>query len=410
MSLLNFKLEGDARQVNTLRQVIKAKLPVLVLQDVIVAVNTTQYDNQYIEDRMGNIPIHTLTTSFVGHEVRLVYNNSTQDIKMMTTNDLIVTEVETKETIFLPTELRTFDGVMHTLPIEIIDLKPGENIEITCTIRRAYTGDNGRYIVAPVCYFKGVIDEAAASKAYEKIPEELKTEEYRKNWEMLYSHQHTVPNMYTFVIETLQNSAYTNTSAIVAACDIIIDNITASKMWKVKIEEEDSTHMEIVMDEYVGYLFEHALFGKAGIQFVKYGKRHPHDASGTLRIKTVSVDIDVTKLIQSAVEPLRRFYVGIATGVGGKKMHPNLQKALDAFKRSSFAEKRERLIELGVDRDRAETSSEDDLNTMAEVWLQQTERRAIDSAAEKVSKDEIVNEERPEKKEETDVSTEKIKS
>ena len=63
MSLLNFKLEGDARQVNTLRQVIKAKLPVLVLQDVIVAVNTTQYDNQYIEDRMGNIPIHTLTTS-----------------------------------------------------------------------------------------------------------------------------------------------------------------------------------------------------------------------------------------------------------------------------------------------------------------------------------------------------------
>ena len=52
MSLLNFKVEGDARQVNTLRQVIKAKLPVLVLQDVIVAVNTTQYDNQYIEDRM----------------------------------------------------------------------------------------------------------------------------------------------------------------------------------------------------------------------------------------------------------------------------------------------------------------------------------------------------------------------
>ena len=151
-------------------------------------------------------------------------------------------------------------------------------------------------------------------------------------------------------------------------------------------------HMEIVMDEYVGYLFENELQGKPGMQFVKYGKRHPHDQTGTLRIKTTTTDVDVTKMIQTAVEPLRRFYVGIATGVGGKRLHPHLQKALDAFKRSSEPEKRERLLELGVDRSRAESAPEADLDTMAQVWLQQTERAASDIGSKKEIEKEIEKE------------------
>jgi len=380
MPALTFKLAGDPRQVNTLRQVVKAKLPVLVLQDVVVSSNTSQYDNQYIEDRFGNVPVHSLAPSLVGQDVRIAQTNTSQEVKVVTTNDFVLVGIETEvsvQNLFPPTELRTFDGVVHSLPIELLDLNPGESVEVTCTIRRALTGDNGRYIIAPVCFFKGVMDEAAASKAYEQLPQELKTDEYRKNWEMLYSHQHTVPNSYTFVIDVLENSGYTNVSAVAAACDIIVDSITASKMWKVKVEDDDSTHMEIVMDEYVGYLFEYALFGKPGIQFVKYGKRHPHDSSGTLRLKTDSVEVDVIKLIQAAVEPLRRFYLGISSSIGGKRLHATLQKALDAFKRSDVSEKRERLVQLGVDRARTESAAEDDLDTMAEVWLQQTERKAV---------------------------------
>jgi DNA-directed RNA polymerase subunit L len=245
------------------------------------------------------------------------------------------------------------------------------------------TGDNGRYAIAPVCHFKGVMDEAAAAKAYEQLSEEMKTDEHRKNWDNLYSHQYTVPNTFSFTLEVLPNCGYTNHTALAAACDIIVDSITASKMWKVKVEGEDGSHMEIVMDEYVGYLFENELQGKPGMQFVKYGKRHPHDQTGTLRIKTATADVDVIKIIQAAVEPLRRFYVGIATGVGGKRLHPQLQKALDAFKRSSEPEKRERLLELGVERSRAESAPETDLDTMAQVWLQQTERAASDIGSNK---------------------------
>ena len=384
MSALTFKLnDADSRKVNTLRQVIKAKLPVLVLQQVVVVANTTQYDNQYSDDRIGNIPINSLDMALVGTEVHLKVTNATQEVKMVTTHDLTMGNDEAATHLFPPSELRTYDGVVHTLPIELLDVNPGEMVEFTVTIQRALTGDNGRYAVAPVCHFKGVMDEAAAAKAYEQLSEEMKTAEHRKNWDNLYSHQYTVPNAFTFTLEVLPNCGYTNTTALATACDLIVDSITASKMWKVKVEGEDGTHMEIVMDEYVGYLFENELQGKPGLQFVKYGKRHPHDQTGTLRIKTATADVDVTKMIQEAVEPLRRFYVGIATGVGGKRLHPHLQKALDAFKRSSEPEKRERLLELGVDQARAESAPEADLDTMAQVWLQQTERVASEVASNK---------------------------
>jgi len=346
----------------------------LVLKHLSIVVNTSQYDNQYLEDRFGNIPVNSLSPALIDQEVRLVQTNTTEETKMVTTNDL---EVDGSDALFPATELKTYDGVLHSLPIEILDLKPGESIQLSCRIQKALTGDNGRYVVAPVCHFKGIMDEAAAAKAYEDLPEEVKTDEYRKNWQNLYSHQFTVPDQFTFVLETLPNCGYTNASALAAACDIIVDSITASKMWKVKVEDDDSTHMEIVMDEFVGYLFEHALYGKAGVQFVKYGKRHPHDPMGTLRVKTTTVEIDVTKLIQEAVESMRRFYVSIASGVGGKRLHPKLQKAFDSFKRASAPEKRERLLELGVDRSRVEGAAEEDLDTMAEVWLHQTERKAV---------------------------------
>ena len=383
MSALTFKLnDADSRKINTLRQVIKAKLPVLVLHQVVVSTNTTQYDNQYIDDRMGNIPINSLDVALVGTEVHLKVTNATQEVKIVTTNDFKIGN-EAAAHLFPPTELRTYDGVVHTLPIELLDLNPGEVVEFTATIQRALTGDNGRYAVAPVCHYKGVMDEAAAAKAYENLSEAVKTDEHRKNWDNLYSHQYTVPNAFTFTLEVLPNCGYTNNTALSTACDIIVDSITASKMWKVKMDEDDGMHMEIVMDEYVGYLFENELQGKPGMQFVKYGKRHPHDQTGTLRIKTSTTEVDVTKLIQQAVEPLRRFYVGIGSGVGGKRLHPHLQQALDAFKRSSEPEKRERLLELGVDRSRAESAPEADLDTMAEVWLQQTERAASDIGTKK---------------------------
>ena len=407
MSALTFKLnDADPRKINTLRQAIKAKLPVLVLQEVVVVTITTQYDNQYIDDRIGNIPVNSLDMRLVGTEVHLKVTNATQEVKMVTANDFTIGSAATQ--LFPPTELRTYDGVVHTLPIELLDLNPGEVVEFTATIQRALTGDNGRYSVAPVCHFKGVMDEAAAAKAYEQLSEELKTDEHRKNWDNLYSHQYTVPNAFTFVLEVLPNCGYTNTTALAAACDIIVDSITASKMWKVKVEDEDGTHMEIVMDEYVGYLFENELQGKPGMQFVKYGKRHPHDQTGTLRIKTTSAEVDVTKMIQQAVEPLRRFYVGIASGVGGRRLHPHLQKALDAFKRSSEPEKRERLLELGVERSRAESAPEADLDTMAEVWLQQTERAASDLGAKKEKDKEAEAEAEAEAKAEAEAEPEKV--
>ena len=143
MSALTFKVNGDSRQLNTLRQVIKAKLPVLVLKDVTIVANTTQYDNQYIEDRIGNIPVNSLSSTLLDREVRLSQTNTTQELKMVTTNDFEIGGSE--ENLFLPTELRTYDGVVHSLPIEIIDLNPGETIQFTCSIQKALTGDNGRF-------------------------------------------------------------------------------------------------------------------------------------------------------------------------------------------------------------------------------------------------------------------------
>jgi DNA-directed RNA polymerase subunit L len=372
MSALTFKRDGDARQWNALRQALKSKLPVLVLHNCVVEVNTTPYDTEYILDRIKNVPVCSVSPTLVGKQLKLNVTNTTKEVRIVTPNDF-----EGAAELFPPTKLRTFDGVVHELPIQILDLQPTQTLQLTCVITKALTGDDGRYMVAPVCHFKSVPDPAAAAKAYEELPEETKTPEHRKNWENLYSHQYVVPNSYIFTLDVVENSGYTNTTAIAAACDILVESITATKMWKVNVDEADGSHVEVVMDEFVGYLFEHALFGKEGVEYVKYGKRHPHDATGTLRVKTTSPEVDVPRLIQDAVDPLRRFYLSIASGVGGKTLHPTLQKALDSFKRATVEEKRARLGDLGVDRERAENVPEDDLDTMAEVWLRQTQRKAV---------------------------------
>lgn len=372
MSALTFKWDGDARQLNALRQALKSKLPVLVLHNCTVEVNITHYDTEYILDRIKNVPVCSVSPSLVGKQLRLNVTNTTKEVRIVTPSDF-----EDGAELFPPTKLRTFDGVVHELPIQLLDLQPTQSLQLTCVVAKALTGDDGRFMVAPVCHFKGMMDPGAAAKAYEELPEETKTPEHRKNWDNLYSHQYVIPNSFLFTVDVVENSGYTNTTAIAAACDIIIESITATKMWKVNVDEADGSHVEVVMDEFVGYLFEHALFGKQGVEFVKYGKRHPHDASGTLRVKTTSPEIDVPRLIQDAVDPLRRYFLAIASGPGGKTLHPSLQKALDAFKRASVEEKRARLGDLGVDRERAESVPEDDLDTMAEVWLRQTQRKAV---------------------------------
>jgi DNA-directed RNA polymerase subunit L len=270
-------------------------------------------------------------------------------------------------------------------------LNPGESLQLTCVLEKALSGDDGRFKVAPVCHFKGVADPGAAAKAYDELPEETKTPEYKKNWDLLYSHHYIVPNSYIFTIDCNQNCGYSNESAVVTACDILLESLANAKLLKVTVREEEEAQAEVVVSEdVVGYLLENEIFGKPGVEFVKYGKRHPHDPVGVLRLKLSSAEVDVNELIQTCIEPLRRFYLSVASGPGKRTLHPTLQKAFDAFKRADVSEKRERLVELGVDAARAQSAPEEDLDTMAQGWLNQTERRAIPSL---LSEDVVENQE-----------------
>jgi hypothetical protein len=376
MAPLTFKVNGDSKKVATLRKAILAKLPVLVLQNCVVHANTSQYDCQFIEDRLGNVPVNSLDPKVVGTEMSLDETNSTTETLVLTPRHFKYAKEEGTD-LFPPIEFRTYDGEVHSLDIPFLELNPGETVRITFVVKKALSGDDGRYKVAPVCHFKGMVDQAAAAKAYEELPEETKTPEYRKNWEILYSHQFILPNTYTFSVDCVAQCGYTNEVAVATACEIIIDSVTRSKMLKVTFNEsDDNTQAEIVMDDFVGYLFESELFGKPGVKFVNYSKRHPHDEAGTLRLKLGSPDVNVAELLQSCIEPLRRFYLAIASGPGKKTLHPTLQKAFDSFKRATPAEKRERLIELGASPARTQNASDDDLDTMTEVWLRQTEKSA----------------------------------
>ena len=383
MSSLTFNLKGDARQVNALRQAIKAKLPVLVLKSCVVEENTTQYDNEYIHDRLANIPVNSVSPKWVGVLGSLNMTNTTNEVMTVTPSHFEVALPAERENhaLFPPSTLRTIDGIIHTMEIPFLNLKPKESIKLKFTICKALSGDDGRYSAAPVCHFRCVVDRNAAAKAYESLPEETRTAEHRRDWDLLHSHQYTVPNSYVFSVNVLENCGYTNTSAIATACDILIEHISKVKMLKISTDDGDENHYDIVMDEFVGYLFEYALFEMKGVEFVKYGKRHPHDERGTLRIKTESSEIEVDRLIQDCIDPLRRFYMKIAAGPGGRTLHPSLQKAFDSFKKASYEEKIARLVELGVDKKRTDGIKEEDMDTMAEVWLRQTELKAVPTLA-----------------------------
>ena len=386
MAPLTFKVHGNSKKVATLRKAILAKLPVLVVHNCVVQANTSQYDNQFIEDRLCNVPVNSLDPKVVGTEVSLDETNATAETIVLTPRHFKYAKQATD--LFPPREFRTYDGAVHSLEIPFLELNPGETVRLTFVVKKALTGDDGRYKVAPVCHFKGMVDQGAAAKAYEQLPEETKTAEYRKNWENLYSHQFILPDNYVFSVDCVAQCGYTNELAVATACDIIIDSLTQSKMFKVTFNEsDDNTQAEIVMDDFVGYLFESELLGKPGVKFINYSKRHPHDEAGTLRLKLTSPDVNVAELLQQCIEPLRRFYLAIASGPGKKTMHPTLQKAFDSFKRATSEEKRERLIELGASPARTRNASEDDLDTMTEVWLRQTERKAAPTLSEEVEEE-----------------------
>ena len=105
MSALTFKWDGDARQLNALRQALKSKLPVLVLHNCTVEVNITHYDTEYILDRIKNVPVCSVSPSLVGKQLKLNVTNTTKEVRIVTPSDF-----EDGAELFPPTRLRTFYG------------------------------------------------------------------------------------------------------------------------------------------------------------------------------------------------------------------------------------------------------------------------------------------------------------
>lgn len=123
-----FILEGSAREANLIRKYLIGRVPVYAIDLIKARKNTTAYPIEYIAHRLGMIPIRVLDKNpKEEYEGALTYAGKGK-MKTLTSNDLILPN-QVEIALYYPQEVKTRIGY------EIIDVLPGQEIDLSFTIR-----------------------------------------------------------------------------------------------------------------------------------------------------------------------------------------------------------------------------------------------------------------------------------
>ena len=361
---LSFRLQENVSVANALRRTILADIETPVLRDIRITKNTSRFTNEILAQRLGCVPVVSLDPSIIGLEVTLEVKNASEEILMVTTEDLVAAG---HPNLFPPSvygEKEWFIDLLRLRPA--IASIPGEEIALSCVIGVGKASESGQYNVVSTCSYSMTQNQVASDEAF------AAQDDSKENWNLLEAQRFVDPDSFDFTIQTL--GVYTNPELVVKACDVLIQGLHALTF---QIEPSLSTMKacyDVVIpdgDYTIGKLLEYEVFKEHGktVAYVTFVKKHPHDAAGILRIAAIG-EVDLPVLVTEAARRVAELFVKIKHKFGGK-LEPELQSDLEQFKAADVEEKREILKAKGRAEATVAAADEETLNEMATVYSEE---------------------------------------
>lgn len=305
---------------NALRRTILSNIPCFVFKTTPISentceilVNTSKFNNEIIKQRLSCIPIHLkdITTDLSNYSLIVKKKNDTSNIIYVTTEDFQIYDEELKKYIDEKNVRKMFPPCPITKRyIDFIRLKPkisneleGEEIDLKCKFSISTAKENGMYNVVSTCSYGNTIDIENSDKHWESKEKLLKKNKVdsteisveKKNWNILNSQRHFIPDSFDFTIESV--GIYENTEIIKKACTILMEQLNNFNFdsKNIEIKTSDSTiencfDITFYHEDYtVGKVLEYFMYNnyyekEKKLNYCSFIKDHPHDDHIVIRI------------------------------------------------------------------------------------------------------------------------------
>ena len=383
---LTFRLNENVSVANALRRTILADIETPVLRDVRVTKNTSRFTNEIISQRLGCVPV-SLDPSLMGEHVTLNVKNTSEEILVVTTHDLVVKG----HAPFQPSVYGEKEWYIDLLRLRpAVANIPGEEISLTCVVGVGKAKESGQFNVASTCSYSMTQNQAASDAAF------ASQEDSKDNWNLLEAKRFVEPDSFDFLIQTV--GVYTNIELVVKACDVLIQGLHEISFTVQPSLSTMKDCQDVVIpdgDYTIGKLLEYEVYKGHGkeVSYVTFLKQHPHDTAGILRVATTA---DLPVLVTEAARRVAEIFAKIKHKFGGK-LEPELQTDLEQFKAVDIEQKREILQAKG----RAGAASADEA-TLDEMAAAYSEEVAVKRKKGKAEKEKPKKDEKVEKGEETE--------
>ena len=322
---LSFTIENvDRSIINAIRRTLLKDIPVFVFdtrhEHCIIDTNTTRFTNEIIKQRLDCIPlfINDMEFPYDQYTVSLNKKNTENHITYVTSQDFKITYNLNGDTLKTEAVEKIFPkSPITNMYIDIVRLRPkisddldGEELNLTCKLKKSSAKVNSSYNVVTKVAFNNTIDINKSKEAWEvakkTITENIELE--KKNWNIFNAQRYTIDNSFDFTVESI--GIYSCVDLMTLSCKFIIRdlNLFLEKLGKQEIKiNANNNHFEngydIIIDYNeitLGYLLQYILIHlnfKKDISYVGFNKPHPHDSYGILRIQLINDDKDQISLI-----------------------------------------------------------------------------------------------------------------
>lgn len=334
--------------INAIRRTILADIPVIVLDtlskdSVNISKNTSLLNNEILKQRLGCIPVHIKDTSIPvdSLQVHVKLNNTANSFMYVTTKDFKIYDTKSEtylsedknKEIFPKNKITDSYILFARLKPRISDNIPGEEIELTCGLKKSSARESGMYNVACSCGYKNTVDRVKQNDVWQEKEKELAEEENmneeyiefeKENWFLSDALRYYKKDSFDFALESI--GIYSNTELIHLACDILIEKLNTIKS-ETEVENKsyeiidfpvamkNSFDIKLYNEDYtVGKVLEYILhyeyYREQGIlSYVGFTKKHPHDTYSFVRIafndkysETLSNRIKIMEILKSVCQ------------------------------------------------------------------------------------------------------------
>ena len=306
---------------NAIRRILLSEIPCVVFKTipyedskVNILVNTSNFNNEVIKQRLSCIPIHISDLDFPINDYILEIDkqNDTDNIEYVTTEDFRIKNIKLDNYLKESTVRTIFPKCSITNHyIDLIRLNPkisneikGEHLKLTCSFSLGTAKEQGMFNVVSTCCYKFTQDQGLINQAWTEKEKQLKSSKTReeiefakKDWLALDAKRLTVKNSFDFIIETI--GIYTNFKLLEMSCDIIMEKLntvrnalaskpnlitetvsTTENSYDIILENEDYT-----IGKVLEYILHYKYFSElATLSYCGFLKQHPHNDYSIIRI------------------------------------------------------------------------------------------------------------------------------